>query len=377
MFPISRRSFLKTGVVGIASAVATAGAGLFGPSQGLAKDVPSAPSKKTDAPAQSGMVPMTFACGLYDRMVPLVTGDVRPEGIDLKFLVIDEPRQIFDRMGGKQEFDASEFSSSEFIARYSANQCPFVALPAFPSRIFRHGHITVNRKAGIRTPKDLEGKRVGVPLYTQTAAIFIRGLLQHEYGVDLSTIRWVQGEIDVAGSHGSPTVMPLLKPVPIEINRTGKSLSQLIDEGAIDAIIGTGVPASARTNPNIQRLFPDYHEVERDYYKRTRIFPIMHLVVIRRDVYDKYPFVAKSLYTALCKSKDMALAKMREGGALRYMLPWMLAEIDEIEEVFGSDHWPYGVEASRPTLEALVTYMYEQNMIAAPIPIEKLFILQG
>ncbi len=322
--------------------------------------------EKPDPAGPGGTIQLTFACGLYDRMVPLYTRDVRPEGIDLNFLAMDSPREIFDRMAGGLEFDASEMSSSEFISRMDAGKLPFVAIPVFPSRIFRHGHITVNRKSGIYKPEQLEGKRVGVPLYTQTAAIFIRGLLQHEYGVDLATIHWVQGAMDVAGAHGIPTVMPLRKPISLEINDTGKSLSQLIDEGAIDAIIGTGVPASIRTNPNVQRLFPNYHEIEREYYKRTGIFPIMHLVAIRSDIHEKHPFVAASLFNALQRSKNMALAKMRYTATLRYMLPWMMAEVEEINEVFGGDPWPYGVEANRATLEALVTYMLEQNLISAP-----------
>lgn len=317
---------------------------------------------------------LRFACGLYDRMLALYTGDVKPDGIDLEFQVIDSPRQIFDRMAGKQEFDVSEMSSSEFISRKSAGQCPFVAIPVFPSRVFRHGCIAVNRARGIRTPKDLEGKRVGVPLYTMTAAIWIRGHLQHEYGVDLSTIQWVQGSINSPGAHGDPSVMPLLKSVPIEQNTSGKSLSQLLDEGAIDAIIGTTLPESMRHNPDVQRLFPDYREVEKAYCARTGIFPIMHLTAIRRDVYEKHPEIAASLYKAFCESKDWALAKMRYTGALRYMLPWLPADLDEIDQVFGGDPWPYGVAANKATLEAMVTYLVEQSLIAAPMRVEELFV---
>jgi 4,5-dihydroxyphthalate decarboxylase len=317
---------------------------------------------------------LTFACGLYDRMVALYTGEVRPAGIDLNFIVIDSPRQIFDRMTGGLEFDASELSSSEFIARMAAGKCPFVAIPVFASRVFRHGHITVNRKAKIRKAKDLEGKRVGVPLYTQTAAVFIRGLLQHEYGVNLAKIHWVQGALNTPGAHGTPSAMPLVKPIAIEINKTGKSLSALLGEHAIDAIIAADVPESIHHNPDVRRLFPNFHEIEREYYQRTRIFPIMHLIAIRRDVYEKHPFVATSLYDALCKSKQRGLEKMRYAGALRYMLPWLTADLVEIDEVFGGDPWPYGVEANRPTLEALVTYMVEQALIAAPIAIEDLFV---
>ena len=322
----------------------------------------------------AGGLNLRFACGLYDRMLALYTGDVKPEGINLEFVVIDSPREIFDRMAGKLDFDVAEMSSSEFISRKSADQCPFVAIPVFPSRVFRHGCITVNRARGIRTPKDLEGKRIGVPLYTMTAAIWIRGHLQHEYGVDLSTIQWIQGAINSPGAHGNPSVLPLLKSVPIETNGSGKSLSELLDEGAIDAIIGTTLPAAIRYNPDVQRLFPDFREVEKAFYSRTGIFPIMHLVAIRRDVYEKHPEIAASLYRAFCESKDRALAKMRYTGALRYMLPWLPADLDEIDQVFGGDPWPYGVAANTATLEALVSYMAEQSLISAPMRVDELFV---
>ncbi len=260
-------------------------------------------------------------------MVALYIGDVRPQGINLNHLIIDEPRQIFDRMSGGLEFDCSEFSSSEYITRFSANQNPFVAIPVFPARVFRHGYITVNRKY-IKTPKDLEGKRIGVPLYTMTAAVWIRGLLQHEYGVDLSKVQWVEGSMNVGGAYGNPTVMPLLRPVPIESNTSGKSLSQLLDEGSIQAIIGTGLPESARTNSNVQRLFPNFHELERDYYQHTRIFPIMHLIAFRRDVYERQPFIASSMFNAINDSKQQAIKKMHGAGVPRYMLPWITDDFD-------------------------------------------------
>ena len=320
---------------------------------------------------------LTFACGLYDRMIPLYSGEVRPEGIDLQYVPIDFPRNIFDRMAAGQEFDAAEMSSSEFISRLSAGQCPFVAIPVFPSRMFRTSFITINVKSGIGKPKDLEGKRVGVPLYTMTAAVWNRGHLQHEYGVDFSTVHWVQGSINNPGAHGEPSVLPLLKPVPIEINDSGKSLSQLLDERAIDAIIGTTLPAAMRHNPDIRRLFPDYRELEKAYYRRTGIFPIMHLTVIRREVYERHPFVAASLYRALCESKKIALAKMRNLASLRYMLPWLSSHLEELDEVFGDDPWPYGVEANRATLQALVNYMVEQSLVAAPVPVDDIFVPVG
>jgi 4,5-dihydroxyphthalate decarboxylase len=324
-------------------------------------------------PINMPKVSITFACGLYDRMLALYTGEVQPEGIDLNFLAIDDPRQIFDRMGKNLDFDACEMSSSEVISRLAAGRNEMVALPVFPSRVFRHGFITVNRKA-IKSPKDLAGKRIGTPLYTQTAALFIRGLLQDEYGVDLSGVHWVQGATNSPESHGSPSAPPLLKTISIEQNTSGRSLSELLAAGEIQAILGSGLPDALRSNPDVQRLFPDFHAVELDYFRRTRIFPIMHLVAMRRDVYEAHPFIATSLYKAMTEAKDIALAKMRDLGALRYMLPGMPAEIDEIDNTFGGDPWPYGIEPNRPTLEALVRYMAEQSLIKAPIPLQDLFV---
>ena len=319
---------------------------------------------------------MTFAAGLYDRMLPLYTGDVKPEGIDLEFVRVDSPREIFDRMAGGNAFDASEFSCSEFIARHAVGDRSFVAIPVFPSRVFRHGMIAINRKH-IKSPKDFEGKRVGVPLYTMTAALFIKGHLQRDYGVDLSDITWVQGSINGEGSHGNPTIMPLVKPVRIETKTQGKTLGDLLEAGEISAIIGTTLPNAIKTNPDIVRLFPDYREVEKNLYRTKKIFPIMHLVAIRRELYEQHPFIAKSLYDAFVKAKDQALEKMHYIGALRYMLPWMTADLDEIDEVFGGDPWPYGVDVNRPTLEALNQFMEDQYLIAKKVKIDDLFVLPG
>jgi 4,5-dihydroxyphthalate decarboxylase len=315
---------------------------------------------------------LTFACGVYDRTVPIFTREVTAEGVDITYVPIDEPREIFDRMGKGEPFDLAEMSLSEYICRHVAGQNPFVALPVFPSRVFRHSMITVNRKV-IRKPADLAGKRIGVPLHTMTAAVVIRGMLQHDYGVDLKSIHWVQGAINAATSHGDPTAMPLLKPADIEVNTSGKSLSDLISEGKIDAIIGTSVPHSMKTNPDVVRLFPNFREVEQDYYKRTHIFPIMHTLVIQRSVYDKDPTLGPRLYKAFDAAKNLARKRMLRLQTLSYMIPWMIDAVEESERVFGGDSWPYGIEPNRATLEALVTYLYEQDMIARPVPLEDLF----
>jgi 4,5-dihydroxyphthalate decarboxylase len=314
---------------------------------------------------------LTFACGNYDRMIALRTGDISVEGIDLNYLAIDQPREIFDRMGGREEFDLAEFSASEFIARFTRRDCPFVALPVFPSRVFRHGYIHINRHAGIIAPKDLEHRRIGVGLYTQTAAIWIRGHLAHQYGVDLSTIRWVEGAIESSGRHGKPAAPPILKPAAIESNESGRSLGELLVSGEIDAIAGARHP---RPHPDIVPLFADAKAVERSFYEETGIFPIMHLVALRRYHYERHPWIAASLYKAFVAAKNHALRQWRRDAAHALMLPWIDHEVRELDEVFGGDPWPYGIDANRPTLEALVQYMTEQNLIVQPIPIEDLFV---
>ena len=316
---------------------------------------------------------IAFASGLYDRFLPLYTKQVVPEGIDLDFTVIDNPREIFDRMAGGLEFDACEMSGTEYITHLATGNSPFVALPVFASRMFRHGFITINTKSGIQTPKDLEGRRLGVQLYTMSAAMWIRGMLQHDHGVDLSGVTWVQGSIDSAGTHGTPTVLPLLKQPDVVNNESDRSLSQLLEGGEIDAILSAQLPTGLGTHPDIARLFSDVRAVETDYYTRTKIFPIMHFVVIRKDVYDANPAVAGALYDAFCKAKDVALERMFYTGALRYMMPFLPDDLDEIDRVFGGDPWPYGIEPNRPTLEAEIQYLVEQDYIAEPMAIEDLF----
>jgi 4,5-dihydroxyphthalate decarboxylase len=314
---------------------------------------------------------LSFACGNYDRMMPLRTGDVTAEGIDLNYIPIDTPREIFDRMGARQEFDVAEFSASEFISTFARGDCPLVALPVFPSRVFRHSHIYVNRHAGIKVPKDLEHKRIGVALYTQTAAVWIRGHLAHQYGVDLSTIRWVEGAVDKSGRHGSPSAPLLLTPAVIERNMSGRPLGELLARGDIDALAGA---RHLRPHADIVPLLADARVVERTFYRETRIFPIMHLVVIRRDRYERDRWIASSLYKAFVQAKERALVGLHRRGAHPYMLPWVEEVVQEIDDVFSGDPWPYGIKANRPTLEALVQYMAEQHLIARALPLEDLFV---
>ena len=317
---------------------------------------------------------LSLACGNYDRMEALGSGEVRPEGIDLDFIGIDAPREIFDRMMGDNAFDVSELSSSEFISMTAAGDRRFVAIPVFPSKAFRHGFFCINRKAGIAGPKDLEGKRIGVPLYTQTAAVWCRGHLAEDYGVDLATVEWVEGAVEKGGTHGTPSAPPLLRPARVVRNETGLSLSDLLAEGGIDALLGSRLPDSLGSHPDVARLFPDFREVEKALYRTRRIHPIMHLVAIKRELYEANPWIAQSLYDAFEASKALALARMRVSAAQRYMLPFLFSDLDEIDEIFGGDPWPYGVEPNRPTLEALVRYLKNQDFIAEELPVDGLFV---
>ena len=320
-------------------------------------------------------VPLSFACGGYDRMTALFTGEVKPQGIDLNYITIQHPRDVFDRMQGGHEFDSSEMSSSEYICRYAAGERFFTALPVFPSRVFRHGFIAVNSDI-VKNPKDLEGKKVGVQLYSMTAAVWIRGLLAQE-GVDLSKIEWVEGAMEGPGAHGKPTVLPPLKPIKISRNTSQtKSLSDLLTDGEIAATIGADLPDNLGKVANVKRLFPDFKEAEKKYYKDHGLFPIMHLVCIKRSVVEKHPWIPTSLYEAFNKSKNLALQRMKFLGSLRYMLPWLPSELDEIEDVFkdtGGDPWPYGIEANRRTLETLIRFLWEQGMIEKQPTVDELF----
>ena len=320
---------------------------------------------------------LTLACGPYDRMEALRTGEVKPDGIDLECLPSMGPREIFDRVMSGGGFDIAEFSTSEHIANTVAGTSPHVALPVFPSRVFRHGFIVYNRRNGIKSPKDLAGKRIGVQLYTMTAAVWIRGMLEDDHGVDLSGVHWVQGALFDAGSHGNPKPPPLLKPISIEQNSSGRSLDEMLCRGEIDAYLGAQIPPSLGKHPDLVRLFPNVRATEREYYKRTGIHPIMHLLVIRKEVYEKDPWIARPLYKAFAEAKTRAWTEINFSGASKVMLPWVYDDVEEINAVFGGEPFAYGLEPNRRTLETLVGYLHRHNMIGRKPPLSELFVDVG
>jgi len=320
-------------------------------------------------------VPLTIACGPYDRMEGIRSGEVQIEGIDPTYVAIQFPPEIFTRMIKQNAFDVAEMSATTYLSLRPGGKFPFVAIPVFPSRVFRHGFIYINTRAGIESPKDLEGKRIGSFGYGQTAAVWIRGILKDEYGVDLSTARWFEiGEDPArrAPAHGKGPERRV--PVPIEWIGEPASLSDLLAQGKIDALIGAQAPGSLGRDPAVARLFPNYRDVERDYYRRTKIFPIMHIMVIREPLHREKPWVAESLFKAFNESKRLAIRNMRFSGAMRYMLPWLYDDLDEIDRTFGRDPWEYGLAPNRANLEALARYLHEQGFVDQPIDVDKLFV---
>jgi 4,5-dihydroxyphthalate decarboxylase len=309
---------------------------------------------------------LTFACGPYDRTQALRDGTIRPEGIDVNYITL-QPAEIFWRMLQYKEFDASEMSLSNYTSLVSAGNAPFIAIPVFPSRVFRHGYFFINTTKGIKSGADLKGKRGGVPEYSMTAAVYMRGLMQHEFGVKPSDVEWVQGRADRLG-----------RKLPSDIKLTqapaGTELGDLLERGEIDFMMTANNPLSFRRGAKtVARLFPNYAELEKDYYTRTKIYPIMHTVVIRRDVYDRDPWVALSLYKALCRAKDYCYHHLAEAGSPKASFAWLQPMIEEEQRIIGPDWYPYGIEQNRPTIEAAMQYTYEHGLTDRRITIEELF----
>ena len=318
-------------------------------------------------------LPLTMACGPYDRTEAIRNGIIKPDGIDLTYMAIDSPPVLIDRMVKGNEFDIAEMFLVLYMSARARGKFPFVAIPVFPSRVFRHGSIFVNTNSGIKTPKDLEGKRVGVPEFRQTAVVWVKGILQHDFAVDLSTIRWVEGGINAA----RPPDMLDLKPegpFAVEFAPEGRSLDEMLKKGELDALATAERPRSFGPNPQVQRLFPNYREMERNYYQKTGIFPIMHTIVLRESLYRERPWVAPSVYKAMVEAKGWGRERIRGTGAPWIMLPWLWDDLEKEDELLGGDPYPYGLEPNRRTLEVLMGYVVEQGLMEQLVPLEELFV---
>ncbi len=315
---------------------------------------------------------LNIACWDYDRTRPLTDGRVQPEGINLDITVL-RPREIFPRMLQDQEFHASEMSLASYVILKARDQCPFVAIPVMLSKMFRHDCIYVRPDAGINEPADLRGKRIGLPQYSSTAGVFIKGLMQHEYGVSPQQMTWFMGGQDTPAP--APLVpLDLPDDIHLEFIPEDKTLEGMLADGELDALFATYIPNLFLSgSPTISRLFPNFKEVEQDYYRRTGIFPIMHTVVIREDVHREHPWVAASLYEAFSQAKDLAVGGLYDTDALALTLPFLIDHLEESRRIFGSDYWSYGVESNRPALEGLSQYVVDQGLAPRVVSTEELF----
>jgi 4,5-dihydroxyphthalate decarboxylase len=315
---------------------------------------------------------LTVACGDYDRTHALQTGAVNPEGIRLTYVPL-EAEEIFWRMGHHQEFDVSEMSLSNHVTMISRGDSPFVAIPVFPSRFFRHSCIFVNTDAGINNPADFKGKKVGAPEYSITAAVWIRGLLSDDYGVRARDVHWWVGGQEEPGRK-ERVKLSLPAEIKVDAIAEDKTLNEMLESGELDALISARSPSCfVKGSPKVKRLFPNFKDVEIAYYKRSKIFPIMHVLVIRKEIYDKHPWIARSLYKAFCAAKDHAIKNMQISNTLACTLPWLSWERERLKEIFGADWWPYGIEANHRVLEHLIRYMAEQGLLARPLKVEEVF----
>jgi len=316
---------------------------------------------------------LTLACWETDRTRPLIGGQVKPDGIDLDIQIL-RPRIAFQRMLDTQEFQVSELSLASYTALKARGECPFAAIPVALSKIFRHSCIYVHSRSGIATPQDLKGKRVGTSQYSSTGLCFMRGMLQHDYGVRAEDMHWFMGGLN---SFVEPPLIPLNLPPAIRLDflKGGQTLEQMFDAGELDALLSLYIPNSfLQGRPHVARLWPNFKEIEQDYYRRTKIFPIMHTVALREDVQREHPWAAASLYRAFCAARDLAVGALYDTDALRVALPWLLDHVEESWHVFGKDFWPYGIEANRPTWTAIGQYVHEQGLAPRIVTPDELFV---
>lgn len=312
---------------------------------------------------------LSFACDWYDRTEAIRSGEVKPDGIDLVPLTMT-PTETFWRLTQCHEFDVAEMSLSGFIMRTARGDDRYVGLPVFTSRVFRHDGIILRRE--IESAEQLTGKRVALPEYHMTAALFMRGLLLDEFGVDHRDITWVQAGHHTPGRIERESVS--IPDVTIEIERE-KTIDEMLGEGSVDASLNPyGSTLLDRPASPVRRLYPDPLAAENEYFGRTGIYPIMHLVVVKRDVYERHPWVALNLYKAFVTAKDLCLERMKGiGGHSPVALPGFLHRLDEARKVYGDDLWSYGVEPNRPTLQTACRYSFQQGLSSRLVAPEELF----
>jgi 4,5-dihydroxyphthalate decarboxylase len=308
----------------------------------------------------------------YDRTRALFTGKVQIRGCDV-IAVAMAPEEAFHRAFRYQEFDITELSLSNYMNVTARGISHYAAIPVFPSRLFRHSSIYVRADRGIERPEDLRGKIVGVPEYQMTAAVWIRGILQDEYGVLPSQMRWRNGGVEEAGRK-QKVALELPPDIELQALPDGETLSQSLDEGKIDALISALAPSCFKRNPMVRRLFPNYRAAEEDYYRRTRIFPIMHVVGIRRSLIEKHPWLAVNIYLAFLEAKRLCYRDMEKIGHLFTTLPWPVDELERARVLMGEDFWSYGVQQNAREIDAITRYAHEQALTARRLTAGDLFV---
>ncbi len=317
-------------------------------------------------------VPITIACGNYDRTRALMDGRVKVEGCAVTYLPL-YPEEIFFRAFRYQEFDVCELSFSSHIRTVAAGTSAYAGIPAFVSRMFRHSGIYVRADSGIEVPADLRGKRIGVPEYQITAVVWMRGMLQHEYDVAPAEIHWRSGGQEEPGRDERTP----LKPIPgLDLEPIGRNetLVGLLRDRELDALFTARAPSSfLRGEPHIRRLFGDTRAAEQAYYKRTRLFPLMHLVGIRRELVEKHPWLPTSVYKAFCEAKALAMTDLLDVNALTVTLPWLIPEAEATMAIMGKDFWAYGVHENMREITTLTQYAHEQGLIDRRVAVEELF----
>jgi hypothetical protein len=321
---------------------------------------------------------ITLACWDYDRTRALFDGRVRPEGIDLELWSTYNVGEIMERMVRDRQFEVSELGITYYLRSLELPDPPFIAIPVFPNRFFRHSAIFVNTASAIRSPADLAGRRVGeLQRYGHDAGIWAKGALSDDYGVKASSMIHYVGGIE--RTDRGPDWAPLDPPPEVVIHSLPpeRGLDDMLLKGEIDALFSAHVPPSARRHPDkVRRLFPDFEEVERDYYRRTGIFPIMHTVVIRRDVYEKNRWIARAIMTAFEEAKAMAMKAYNAADMFfnaPTMVPWFVGLRERNRALMGDDYWPYGIGRNRKTLEACLRHHREQGLLKRTHGIEELF----
>ena len=315
---------------------------------------------------------LSLGCWDYDRTQALMDGRVQAEGIDLNALNMPVEETFF-RMLRHREFDVAEMSLSSYAVSLSNPQRPFVAIPIFPSRFFRHSCIYVNADAGIREPKDLIGKRVGTPEYQMTAPVWIRGILSEHYGVPVDSVTYCTGGEE---EPGRPEKLKLNLPPRIRVEPIGptQTLSTMLEKGEIDALYTARMPSSFRKGSGrVRRLFENHVDIERQYFRDTGIFPIMHTVAIRREVYEQNRWVAQSLTKAFAEAQRLTYQGLQETAALKAMLPWLTAHLDDTRREMGDDFWPYGLTPNRKALGTFLRYHHEQGLSPRLLACDELF----